>query len=304
MCDNSTPIDQTRITRIVEGALLASPQPLTRHQLRALFDDEPDPLPPHSIDCAIERLQLACAERGLCLVEVASGLRFQIPADIYPWVKKLANGRKTKYSRATLETLAVIAYRQPITRGDIEKIRGVAVSSQIIQTLEEREWIRVVGHRDIPGRPALLGTTKLFLDYFGLQRLEDLPPLSELTDITAFDREQSLHVNEQAAEQDSASSHATDTEHGLRTAPDATEPTPTATLFSTAPSCDEVTQRIAEIGSNSLEPDFEPDSITPFNDTASQPSFSSSEAISPMPDSMHDHPSFSTPSAARSLNDE
>ncbi|NUS59998.1 MAG: SMC-Scp complex subunit ScpB, partial [Lysobacter sp.] len=109
--------------------------------------------------------------------------RFQVKADVHPWVARLWTERQTKYTRATLETLALIAYRQPITRGEIEQVRGVAVSSNIIKALEEREWIRVVGHRDVPGKPALFGTTKGFLDYFGLKRLDELPPLSELKDI-------------------------------------------------------------------------------------------------------------------------
>lgn len=175
-------MDQPLITRIVEGALLASPQPLTLAQLQGLFPEE-EPAPPGSIERAIELLREGCAERGVELVEVASGFRFQVKADVHGWVARLWTERKTKYTRATLETLALIAYRQPITRGEIEQVRGVAVSSNIIQALEEREWIRVVGHRDVPGKPALFGTTKGFLDYFGLKRLDELPPLSELKDI-------------------------------------------------------------------------------------------------------------------------
>ena len=114
---------------------------------------------------------------------MASGWRFQIQEDVHPWVARLWTERQTKYTRATLETLALIAYRQPITRGEIEQVRGVAVNSSIIKALEEREWIRVVGHRDVPGKPELLATTKTFLDYFGLKRLDELPPLSELKDI-------------------------------------------------------------------------------------------------------------------------
>ncbi|TQU80716.1 SMC-Scp complex subunit ScpB, partial [Xanthomonas perforans] len=124
---------------------------------------------------------------GVELVEVASGFRFQVKADVHGWVARLWTERRTKYTRATLETLALIAYRQPITRGEIEQVRGVAVSSNIIQALEEREWIRVVGHRDVPGKPALFGTTKGFLDYFGLKRLDELPPLSELKDIAELE---------------------------------------------------------------------------------------------------------------------
>ncbi len=175
-------IDQPLINRIVEGALLGSPQPLTLAQLQGLFPED-EPAPPGSIERALEQLREDCAERGVELVEVASGFRYQVKADVHGWVARLWTERKTKYTRATLETLALIAYRQPITRGEIEQVRGVAVSSNIIQALEEREWIRVIGHRDVPGKPALFGTTKTFLDYFGLKRLDELPPLSELKDI-------------------------------------------------------------------------------------------------------------------------
>ena len=175
-------MDQTLITRIVEAALLAANQPLTLAQLHGLFPEE-QPAPAGSVEQALEQLREACAERGVDLVEVASGFRYQVKEEVHGWVARLWTERKTKYTRATLETLALIAYRQPITRGEIEAVRGVAVSSNTIQALEEREWIRVVGHRDVPGRPALFGTTKIFLDYFGLKRLEDLPPLSELKDI-------------------------------------------------------------------------------------------------------------------------
>ncbi len=175
-------MDQSLINRIVEGALLASSQPLTLVQLRDLFPED-EPAPPGSIERALELLRDACADRGVELVEVASGFRYQITGEVHGWVSRLWTERKTRYTRATLETLALIAYRQPITRGEIEQVRGVAVSSNIIQALEEREWIRVIGHRDVPGKPALFGTTKGFLDYFGLKRLDELPPLSELREI-------------------------------------------------------------------------------------------------------------------------
>ncbi len=175
-------MDQTLITRIVEAALLAANQPLTVVQLKGLFPLD-EPAPDGSIEQALSALAEGCAERGVELVELASGWRYQVKADVHAWVARLWAERQTKYTRATLETLALIAYRQPITRGEIEQVRGVAVNSNIIKALEEREWIRVVGHRDVPGKPELLATTKGFLDYFGLKRLEDLPPLSELKEI-------------------------------------------------------------------------------------------------------------------------
>lgn len=179
-------MDQTLITRIVEAALLAANQPLTLAQLHGLFPLD-EPAPEGSVERALESLREGCAGRGVELVELASGWRFQVQADVHAWVARLWTERQTKYTRATLETLALIAYRQPITRGEIEQVRGVAVNSNIIKALEEREWIRVVGHRDIPGRPELLGTTKAFLDYFGLKRLDELPPLSELKDFGELD---------------------------------------------------------------------------------------------------------------------
>ena len=175
-------MDQTQITRIVEAALLASSQPLGTAQLSAMFSEDEMPSP-GAIAQAVERLQQACEGRGVELVEVASGFRYQVRADVHPWVARLWTERQTRYTRATLETLALIAYRQPVTRGEIEQVRGVAVSSNIIRSLEEREWIRVVGHRDVPGKPALFGTTRTFLDYFGLKSLDELPPLSELKEI-------------------------------------------------------------------------------------------------------------------------
>ena len=179
-------MDQTLVTRIVEGALLAASQPLTVAQLSALFTLD-EPAPDGSLQTALAELQAQCADRGVELVEVATGWRYQVKADVHPWVTRMWAERTVKYTRATLETLALIAYRQPITRGEIEQIRGVATNSNIIKSLEERDWIRSVGHRDVPGRPELLGTTKTFLDYFGLKRLDELPPLSELKDFGELD---------------------------------------------------------------------------------------------------------------------
>jgi segregation and condensation protein B len=191
-------MDQQLVTRIVEAALLAAHQPLTLAQLGGLFPED-QPAPADSIGQALETLQADCAERGVELVELASGFRYQVKGDVHPWVTRLWTERQTRYTRATLETLALIAYRQPITRGEIEQVRGVAVNSNIIRALEEREWIRVVGHRDVPGKPALFGTTRTFLDYFGLKRLDELPPLSELKDIGELDPQFKFDEREAAA---------------------------------------------------------------------------------------------------------
>lgn len=214
-------MDQALITRIIEAALLASSQPLTLAQLQGVFPEE-EPAPPGSVERALELLRDGCAERGVELVEVASGFRFQVKADVHGWVARLWTERRTKYTRATLETLALIAYRQPITRGEIEQVRGVAVSSNIIQALEEREWIRVVGHRDVPGKPALFGTTKGFLDYFGLKRLDELPPLSELKDIAELEPQLPLDRDGQldGAVPASAAMGAEHAESGPETDPD------------------------------------------------------------------------------------
>jgi len=174
--------DEHLVERIVEAALLAAPQPLGLVQLYALFPDE-RPVARGSIEQAIAKLREASRGRGIELVEVASGFRFQVQRELQPWVSRLFTERPQRYTRATLETLALIAYRQPITRGEIEAIRGVAVSPHIIKMLEEREWIRVVGHRDVPGRPALFGTTRAFLDHFHLKSLDELPPLAALRDL-------------------------------------------------------------------------------------------------------------------------
>ncbi len=170
------------LKKIIEAALLAAPQPLTRAQMVAIFDEAEAP-GNEDVGRAIEALQIDCDERGVELVEIASGWRYQVKQEVFPWVTRMWSERPPRYSRALLETLALIAYRQPITRAEIEQIRGVSVSTHIVRTLEEREWIRVVGHRDVPGRPALFGTSKGFLDYFNLKSLDQLPALSDLRDI-------------------------------------------------------------------------------------------------------------------------
>jgi segregation and condensation protein B len=174
-------MDQNEIKYFVEAALLAAGRPLGIDQLHNLF--EPGAAPEKAqLRQAIAALQEDYAPRGLEIVEVASGFRTQVKASMADRLQKLWEERPPRYSRALFETLALIAYRQPITRGEIEEIRGVSVSPNIIRSLLERDWIRVVGHRDVPGRPAMFGTTRTFLDYFGLKKLDDLPPLADLSD--------------------------------------------------------------------------------------------------------------------------
>ena len=167
---------------ILEAALQAAGAPLSMERLQELFSDEECPKPKR-IREALEELARDYEGRGVELKEVASGWRIQVRKEYAQWVARLYQEKPARYSRALLETLAIIAYRQPVTRGEIEDIRGVGVSTQIVKTLLEREWVRVVGHRDVPGKPALYATTRRFLDYFGLKSLDQLPPLQELKDL-------------------------------------------------------------------------------------------------------------------------
>ncbi len=176
---------------ILEAALLAAGKPLSVVQLEGLFEEREKPARGDLME-ALGRLADHYRDRAIELQEVAGGYRFQIRASYAPWVGRLWEEKPARYSRALLETLALIAYRQPITRGEIEDVRGVAVSSNIVRTLLEREWIRVVGHRDVPGRPALYATTREFLNYFNLKSLDQLPPLSEIRDLDAINRELDL----------------------------------------------------------------------------------------------------------------
>ncbi len=182
-------LPQEQIKNIVEAALLAAGQNLTIDRLLALFADEPAPPGREQIREALARLDQEYNGRGVELRETGSGFRLQVRQEFAPWIGRLWEERPQRYSRALLETLAIIAYRQPITRGEIEDIRGVAVSSNIIKTLQEREWIRVVGHRDVPGKPGLYATTRHFLDHFNLKSLNDLPTLAELRDLDEISAE-------------------------------------------------------------------------------------------------------------------
>jgi segregation and condensation protein B len=182
---------RTSLKCVLEALLLASDEPLDRSALAAVFEEGERPANAE-IDAALEALAEDYAERGVELREVASGYRIQVREEVNSWVTRLWEERPQRYSRALLETLALIAYRQPITRGEIEEVRGVSVRSNTIRTLQEREWIRVVGHRDVPGKPALFGTTKAFLDYFNLSTLDDLPSLAEIRDMDTFEPELDL----------------------------------------------------------------------------------------------------------------
>lgn len=195
------PVDSTMLRKIVEGAILAAAQPLTIARLLELFDEEVRPTK-EDVLAALQEIEIACADRGYQIKEVASGWRFQVREETAPWVNRMWEEKPQKYSRALLETLALIAYRQPITRGDIEEIRGVAVSSHIMKTLMERDWVKVVGHRDVPGRPSLYATTRQFLDYFNLKSLEELPSLSEIRDLDELNNVLNLGDEEGIGEKD------------------------------------------------------------------------------------------------------
>jgi segregation and condensation protein B len=175
-------MNEQYVKNVVEAALLAAGRPLNTDELAAVFDER-DGSGLEEVRAAIAALTADYETRGLELVEVSSGFRIQIRSAVAQPVSRLWQERPTKYSRALLETLALVAYRQPITRGEIEQIRGVAVNPNIIKTLLERSWIRVVGHRDVPGKPELLGTTRDFLDYFSLKKLDDLPTLAQLKEM-------------------------------------------------------------------------------------------------------------------------
>ena len=174
---------ESYVRNVIEAALLAAGRPLTLAELGQLFD-EPSRPDDATLGAALEQLAADYAERAIEVKHTASGWRVQVRREFAAEVSRLWPERPARYSRALLETLALIAYRQPITRGEIEDVRGVAVNPNIVKTLLERNWVRVVGQRDVPGRPELLGTTREFLDYFGLSGLDDLPPLAELKALT------------------------------------------------------------------------------------------------------------------------
>ncbi|ODC04117.1 SMC-Scp complex subunit ScpB [Terasakiispira papahanaumokuakeensis] len=192
------------LEQIIEAVLLAAQRPMSVEQLFALFDEHEKPSR-HDIKTALMQLSARLDASAQELVEVGSGWRLHIRSDYAAWVSRLWEEKPPRYSRALLETLALVAYRQPITRGEIEEVRGVSVSTQIIRTLEEREWIRVIGHRDVPGRPSLYATTRQFLDYFNLRTLDELPALAELPEPEAQEWEDEL--DRAAREQPPLSGH-------------------------------------------------------------------------------------------------
>ena len=215
-------MDEKEIKYFIEAALLAAGRPLSVEQLHGLFDGRSAP-PKPDIRKAIAALIEEYEGRGVTINEVASGFRIQITAPMAERLQKLWEERPPRYSRALFETLALVAYRQPITRGEIEEVRGVSVSPNIVRTLIERDWVRVVGHRDVPGRPEMFGTTKIFLDYFGLKKLDDLPPLADLSDWESLRVQLNLPEVEEdvnAAPEDTSAVPVLYPEIGVQTAPE------------------------------------------------------------------------------------
>ena len=193
------PITDEQLKFIIEAAIMAAGEPLSIDKMLALFVEEKEPPTRDAVKEVIKLIEAECETRGVELKKVSSGYRFQAKKDFAPWVSRLWEEKPARYSRALLETMVLIAYKQPLTRGEIEHVRGVAVSTNIIKTLLEREWVRVVGHRDVPGKPALYATTKAFLDYFNLKSLEELPTLAEIRDLDKINAE--LDLQEPGAEQ-------------------------------------------------------------------------------------------------------
>ena len=198
-----------QLKNILEAAMLAAGRPLSLDAMQALFNEIECP-DKKEMRAALQELTADYEGRGIEVAEVSSGWRIQVREACSPWVSRLWDERPARYSRALMETLALIAYRQPITRGEIEDIRGVSVSTNIVKTLMEREWVHVVGQRDVPGKPSLYGTTREFLDYFGLKSLDELPTLAELRDLDEINRELDLNDPDKVANQDTSDADAPD----------------------------------------------------------------------------------------------
>jgi len=217
-------MNQEKLKNIVEAVIMAADIPRNINQLMVLFENDEDRPERDDLVAVLEQLQQDYAGRGLELKEVASGYRFQVKPDYADWINRLYDEKPQRYSRAFMETLAIIAYRQPITRSEIEDIRGVSVSSGIIKSLQEREWVRVVGHRDVPGKPELIATTREFLDYFNLKKLSDLPPLSEIKDFDHINPDMFEELDKVAElEQNNTEETVTLTEEDIQVSSAATE---------------------------------------------------------------------------------
>ena len=209
-------MNKEQLKNIIEAALMVAESPVSLTRLLALFEKELDRPERADVRAAIDQLMEDYTGRGIELKEVASGFRIQVNGDYSEWINLLFEDRPPRYSRALLETLAIIAYRQPVTRAEIEGIRGVSVSSNIIRTLQERRWIRVVGQRDIPGKPELLATSKEFLDYFNLKKLSELPALAEIKDFAQINPDLFDELENKIQEEAQARAGEQQTDSGVR----------------------------------------------------------------------------------------
>ncbi len=203
-------MEKQTLKNIIESILMTADKPKDVRELEALFEADTDRPSRDEIRQALSALQEDYEGRGLVLKEIASGYRFQVAEQYAPWVSRLWEEKPPRYSRALLETLALVAYRQPITRGEIEEIRGVSVSSHILKTLLERDWVRVLGHKDVPGKPAMYGTTREVLDYFNMKSLDELPSLAEIKDLDKIHPELALDQGEFEAANDSDENHSSE----------------------------------------------------------------------------------------------
>lgn len=202
------PISLEQLQNILEAAIMVAGHPLSKAEMQKLFDETDQPATA-DIQTALHALQEKYQQSGVELRELASGFQFQAKTEYSPWLVRLWEDRPTRYSRAFLETLALIAYRQPVTRAEIEEIRGVTVSSNIIKTLLEREWIKVIGYKEVPGKPALYGTTKTFLDHFNLKSLDQLPSLAEIKDLESQEAKLQVQLELEHTLTDSTEAEAT-----------------------------------------------------------------------------------------------
>ena len=221
-------MEQQQLKNIVEAVLMSAGKPLKVNEIETLFAGDTDMPTRDDIRKTLKQLAEDYQDRGFELKEVASGFRLQVKQDYSDWIGRLWEEKPARYTRALLETIALIAYRQPITRGGIEEVRGVSVSSNIIKTLMEREWIKVLGHKDVPGKPALYGTTKEFLDYFNLKSLEDLPSLAEIKDLDQIHQELDLDIDNTGVAEGEKETGSTDDKSGSEEVDDATEITTVA----------------------------------------------------------------------------
>ena len=190
-----------KISQVIEAVLLSASRPIDVQEIERVFPEDEKPTR-EEIRQALQEIEEQCKDRGVELKKVSSGYRLQIRQSLSTYVAKLWEERPQRFSKATLETLALIAYRQPITRGEIEEIRGVTIGTQLMRGLMERGWVKIVGQRDVPGRPSLYSTTKEFLDYFGLQHLRELPELPELPDLQSLDMELPLEADNSSTDKE------------------------------------------------------------------------------------------------------